>query len=223
VRYFVFVEFGNSEVTEFLARLREALTQNKVNAPIHVTLRGPYSKPPPLDQVEEFAERLRGFGVKIHGNGYFNTPAGFAVFLRAECSVFRELWDKPDFKVSPALIQPHITVYESPNRLAAQRVRDFLKQEQIHIHTYDLFLSIYGSKVKQQDLFGMPAVSSPGKKISRDLWRIPEGVLERAKELGNELAVLADSSNASFAPSPRSIVGMHEDSKLTRSEEVDED
>ena len=108
MRYFVFVEFGSSEVTDFLLRLRSALTQSKNSAPIHVTLRGPYKQPPALDQMEDFAERLRGYGVKIHDNGYFNTPVGFAVFLRAECTVFRELWDKPDFKVSP------LTLTETP-------------------------------------------------------------------------------------------------------------
>jgi hypothetical protein len=196
-RYFVFVEFGSSEVTNYLMRLRNALMQSKKSAPIHITLRGPYSKPPDLNQMEEFAERLRGHGVKIHGNGYFNTPAGFTVFLRAECSVFSELWDKPDFKISPALIQPHITVYESADRNAAQSVRDFLKREGIHIHTYDLFLSLYSSKSRQMDLFGLPSVSPLSQRIRGNIWRLPdEEVINRAQELGQMLVQRAGSSDA---------------------------
>ena len=196
MRYFVFVQFGSNEVTDFLMRLRAALTQNKTISPIHVTLRGPYPKPPPLDELEAFAERLRGYGVKIHDHGYFNIPSGFAVFLRAECSIFRELWHKPDFKVSPALIQPHITVFESSEREAAQRVRDFLRREGIYIHTYDLFISVYGSKIKQPDLFGIPAIAPPGERIRRDIWRLPEDVIERAQELGQELASMRRKSEA---------------------------
>jgi hypothetical protein len=89
---------------------------------------------------------MHGYGVKIHDHGYFNTPKGYAVFVRAECTVFREIWDKPDFNVPKALIQPHITVFESQSREAAQAVKDFLKREPIHIHTYDIHLSVYSSK-----------------------------------------------------------------------------
>lgn len=196
MRYFVFVEFGSVEVTDFLTRLRNALSVEQKNSPVHVTLRGPYATPPEFEQLESFAERLRGYGVKIHDHGYFHTPSGFSVFLRAECSVFRELWDKPDFKVSRALIQPHITVFESPDREAAQAVRDFLKRENIYIHTYDLFLSVYQSKAMQRDMFGLPPVATPRTRIERDIWRIQDEVLERAKALGLQLAERRSQSDA---------------------------
>ena len=189
--YFVFVEFGSELVGDFLRRLRDALSCQAKSTPIHVTLRGPYPEPPSREQLEVFAERLRGYGVKIHDHGSFATPAGRSVFLRAECSVFRELWHKPDFKVSRALIQPHVTVFESHDLLAAQKVQEFLKRERIHIHTYDLFLSVYQSRSQQPDLFGMPPVASPVFGLNHDIWRVPEDVLDRATNLGRELAVRA--------------------------------
>lgn len=194
--YFVFVEFGSELVREFLRQLRDALSSEPKVSPIHVTLRGPYEEPPPIEELQAYAERLRGYGVKIHDHGYFANPAGFSVFLRAECSVFRELWDKPDFKTPRALIQPHITVFESNDRTSAQAAKDFLKREDIHIHTYDLSLSVYESRSPQRDMFGIPPVLSSGQRLNRDIWRIPEDVLERAKSLGSELAVRAKGNQA---------------------------
>lgn len=173
---------------EFLRQLRDALSPEPKVSPIHVTLRGPYEEPPPIEELQAYADRLRGYGVKIHDHGYFANAEGFSVFLRAECSVFRELWDKPDFKIPRALIQPHITVFESNDRASAQSVKDFLKREDIHIHTYDLSLSVYQARSPQSDMFGMPPVLSSGLRLNHDIWRIPEGVLDRAKSLGSELA-----------------------------------
>ena len=193
--YFVFAEFGSEAVRDFLRKLRNALNSEPMASPIHVTLRGPYAEPPPIDELQGYAERLRGYGVKIHDQGHFNTPAGFSVFLRAECSIFRELWDKPDFKVPRALIQPHITVYESRDRASVQAVKDFLKREGIHIHTYDLFLSVYQSRMSQSDMFGIPPVVLSGPRLNPDIWRVPNEVLDRAKSLGLELAARSRGSN----------------------------
>jgi|EndMetStandDraft_4_1072995.scaffolds.fasta_scaffold33195_2 hypothetical protein len=186
--YFVFVEFGSAQVIDFLSRLRNALQGESVSSPVHVTLRGPYKEAPKREQLEDYAERLRGYGVKIGDHGYFSTPNGFSVFLRAECSVFRELWDKPDYQVPLESIQPHITLFESADRQAAQSVRDFLRQERLLIHTYSIYLSVYKSKATQADFFERPTVSPSGKAINRDIWRIPEGILDRAAALGTRIA-----------------------------------
>jgi len=184
--YFVFAEFGDELVLTFLRRLRGALS-GETASPIHVTLRGPYAAPPTIEELEELATALPGYGVKIHGHGYFATPKGFAVFLRAECTAFRELWDKPDFKVPLARIEPHITMFEAPDREDAAKVRDFLKRENLLIHTFDLYLSVYESRTRQSDMFGLPTARPPGKKISRDTYRIPDGILDRAQSLGGAL------------------------------------
>ncbi len=186
--YFVFAEFGNEEVLRFLRQIRSALSQEALNSPIHVTLRGPYSSPPSIAQLEEFAAQLPGYGVKIGSHGCFSTGNGFAVFLRAECAVFPQLWHKPDFKVPLSRIQPHITLFESANREAAALVREFLRTENLLIHTYDLYLSVYESRVKQRDLFGMPPAVPKSKPLARDLWRIPAGIVDRANALGARLA-----------------------------------
>jgi hypothetical protein len=186
--YFVFAEFGSPDVLAFLRRLRASFAGDSISSPVHVTLRGPYAEPPTVDELTEFASRLQGYGVKINGNGAFSTKKGFAVFLRAECSPFRQIWDKPDFKVPLARIEPHVTIYETTDREAARAVRDFLKREEILIHTYNVYLSVYESKARQGDFFGMPTATPRGERPNRDLWRVPEAFLERASTLGHQLA-----------------------------------
>jgi hypothetical protein len=98
------------------------------------------------------------------------------------------MWDKPDFKSTPALIEPHITLFESEDRESARKVLNFLKRENPQIHTYDVALSIYTSK--QRELFGSPLLSNPhgARRIHRDLWIVNDGLLDRARVLGDSLA-----------------------------------
>lgn len=186
--YFVFAEFGNDGVVNFLTALRRALQAKSDVSPIHVTLRGPYKNPPTLNQLDGYAEQLKGLGVRIGGGGSFGTPNGFAVFLRAECSVFPNLWDKPDFRVPRKHIQPHITVFESSSWNAARQVRDFLLEQDFLIHTYNVHLSIYQSRTMQGDFFTRPTAVPLARSINRDIVRIPEGMLQLAHELGAQLA-----------------------------------
>ena len=46
--YFVFAEFGDKFVVNFLTELRRAFQGSLDSSPIHVTLRGPYKNQPPL-------------------------------------------------------------------------------------------------------------------------------------------------------------------------------
>ncbi|WP_147284428.1 hypothetical protein [Pseudacidovorax intermedius] len=187
IKYFVFAEFGSARVVEFLEGLRYAFFQKKKNSPIHVTLRGPHARAISQNRLQELAELVRGYGVKIHSPGFFSTSTGYVVFLRAECSVFRDIWNKPDFDVSKFGIQPHITLFETKNKSDAERVLRFIKKEKIHIHTYDLYLSLYRSGNQQSDLFDFLIARPQGERPRPDIFRINDGVVERAHVLGKEI------------------------------------
>lgn len=186
--YFVFAEFANPQVAKFLTDLRNALQSENNPSPVHVTLRGPYDTPPPLDQLKTYSERLIGYGVRIGNYGYFSTKKGYAAFLLAECTVFRELWDKPDYKTPPELIKPHITMFESKKRSAALEVRAFLRKEDIYIHTYNISLSVYESRSVQMDMFGGPIVLPTMLPKNQDVWRVPKGIIDRARVIGEKYA-----------------------------------
>lgn len=185
--YFVFVEFLEPSLTHFLVALRQALQGELDSTPIHVTLRGPYATPPNADRLQKYSDLLRGNGVRIGGAGYFATPKGFTAFVRAECSVFRNLWDKPDYRVPLDSIQPHITLYETINKESAKRVVKFLQDENILIYTCNVGLSVYTSR--QEDLFGSPIVASSDdtRATGREVWNVRDGILERARTLASQL------------------------------------
>lgn len=169
-------------------KLRNALRGTDDPSPIHVTLRGPYQSSPSLEQLQSYSERLLGYGVRIGSYGYFSTPKGHAAFLRAECTVFRDLWDKPDYKTPLDLIKPHVTMFESKDRSAALEVRAFLKNEDLRIHTYNISLSVYESKSVQGDMFGREIVPLSQVPKNPDTWRISRGILDRARIIGHKLA-----------------------------------
>lgn len=195
--YFVFVEFGNPQVAEFLVDLRNALQCKNDPSPAHVTIRGPYRAPPTIEQLKAYSERLQGYGVRISNYGYFQTPKGYAAFLRAECTVFRHLWHKPDYETPLENIKPHITMFESEDRSAALEVRSFLRNENILIHTYNIHLRVYESRSVQHDLFGLPISVPPKPSQNQDVWRVSKDILQRARVVGARLADVRMSNHSS--------------------------
>lgn len=192
MRHFLFLEFLDPRVLGFLNDLRDSLQNSTSSSPIHITLRGPYRSPPDPAYMIELSQKLRGYGVRINGAGSFSTSTGFSVFLRAESSVFRDLWWKPDFPASKREIQPHLTVFESTNKDAAKRVLDFLRSSRISILTYSVQLSVYTTG--QASLFGTTPVETmpPNRANRRDLIAIDPGLLKSARDLGVMLAHALD-------------------------------
>lgn len=187
--HFVFLEFLDPRVTGVLEDLRAALQPwKRSRSPMHVTVRGPYQTPPDNDFLLQLSDGIRGQGVRIRGAGYFSYGKGeFAVFMRAESAVFRELWWKPDFPVKPDEIEPHITLFESSDRNSAQLVYNFLRAASISILTYSVQLSVYSTG--QQDLFGTKKVGAkpPNSDWRRDIIAIDDDTLPAARELGQRL------------------------------------
>lgn len=186
--FFIFLEFLDPRVESTLRELRDALQPlKKSTSPVHITLRGPYRTEPDPEVMRELSHRLKGRAVRIIGSGVFATPAGYAVFLRAESSAFRELWWKPDYQTPLDQIQPHLTMYESRDRESALQVLNFLRASRISILTYSVQLSVYSPE--QRDLFGSRPVERlpPNRAVHRDIVAIDPEVLPAARELGLRL------------------------------------
>ena len=188
--HFVFLEFLDSRVEQTLRELRDSLQPWKKSAsPVHVTVRGPYKTEPDIDLIRELGQNIRGRGVRIMGAGYFEYNGKFSVFLRAESSVFKDIWWKPDFPSRSDEIQPHLTMFESTDRHSALIALNFLRAARISILTYSVQLSIYTTG--QGDLFGTRAVEPipPNSGVKRDIVAIDDEVLPAAKEIGARLAL----------------------------------
>lgn len=185
-RYFVFVEFSDLEVHNFLDRLRIAFSAAPFHDTPHVTVRGPYLAPPEPKLIEGLSDRLHGQGVLIADVGMFQTGKGYAVFLYAKSKLFDEVWWKPDFSVPSNRRIPHVTIYESNHREKATAVMDFLRAEQIEIVTYGVELTVYTSK--QQTLLPADEVLPlTRKRFPQERLLFREGLFDRAAKLGAQL------------------------------------
>lgn len=157
---------------------------NKTNKPMHITVRGPYETPPNTEYLESLKDKLLGYGVIIGGGGTFKTKQGYAVYLPVKSPLFSEIWWKPDFKEDG--INPHLTVYETKSKDAANLVEKFLKSERIEISTFSITLTSYTSK--QQELFEETLSPEQLEKISMiERWRVKPGIIQRASAIRNQL------------------------------------
>lgn len=188
--HFVFLEFSDPKVRDFLTSLRSSLAGRSIEKAIHVTVRGPYETYPDRQTLDSLKESLQGFGVTISGAGTFNTKNGYAVFLRVMSPVFSEIWWKPDFNIDEYGINPHVTVFETPIKTAASKVEKFLRSEKIQIFTLSFALTVYTSK--QLELFDACIDISPSlQKTLRDnfgRWKVKRGIMQRAATLHDELS-----------------------------------
>jgi hypothetical protein len=185
-RYFVFIEFSDQEVRDFLARLKTALGGARFEDTPHITVRGPYTSPPDPQVIEQLGEKLHGNGVLVAEVGVFSTPKGHAVFLHAKSKLFEGIWWKPDYSGPAHRRIPHVTLYETPSRDRANTVRDFLRSECVEIVTYGVELTVYTSK--QQTLLAPDEVPVLARrKLPPERISFREGLFDRAKKLRDYL------------------------------------
>lgn len=185
-RFFVFVEFSDPEVREFLTKLKSAFSCRPKHDVPHITVRGPYSSPPDARFIAELSEKLHGQGVFIADVGMFKTRKGHAVFLHAKSKLFDEVWWKPDFLGPSSRRIPHLTLFETESSDHAQAVMEFLRSEGIELVTYGVELTVYTSK--QQSLLEVEALPLPIRRFPQERMEFREGLFERAERLRNHLA-----------------------------------
>lgn len=188
IRYFVFVEFSDPKVRQFLDELREALSGADPTDSPHITVRGPYSARPDTILLEQWKNDLTGQGVMLIDSGIFRTPKGYAVFLHAKSKIFNDIWWKPDYKGAKSKRKPHVTVFETNNLYSANLVRNFLKTEEISIFTLGVDLTVYTSK--QHELLGsnFDVVSQAYSPSPPERIVFREGLVERARKLQNHIS-----------------------------------
>lgn len=149
VRHFIFVEFTNPEVRNFLDELRLALSGKPAHDSPHITVRGPYSTKPEKSSIDTWKNDLHGHGVILIDIGTFKTPKGHVVFLHAKSKIFDEIWWKPDYKSPKNKRKPHLTLLETKSERVAQSVKDFLTAENISIFTFGVDLTVYTTKQRE--------------------------------------------------------------------------
>jgi hypothetical protein len=185
--YFVFLEFTSPGVRAVLTALRDALQSSRSTQPVHITVRGPYESLPDPELLQTLDAQLSGRGIRLRGGSYFQFGDRYAAVLRAESSVFRDIWWKRDFPEGTFGINPHLTVFETSDHAAARKVAKFLRSESIDIYTRGIALSVYTSK--QDDLFreSIDPESLRPHPVG-DIVNLRDGLIARARMLARQLA-----------------------------------
>lgn len=186
MKHFVFIEFTSSRLRYFLQELRQNLQGKPDPDPIHITVRGPYSRLPDRQLLARLEDSIAGYGVVLGGAGIFQVPKGYCVYIKAQSPVFAEVWWKRDFPSSEYGIHPHITIFESKRSEFARRVQSFLRTERLEIVTFSLRLTVPTSR--QLPLFEID--THPKRPEERGLYEkleVRPGFLQRAAALGKSL------------------------------------
>jgi hypothetical protein len=197
VRHFIFVEFSDPVVRNFLDRLRFAFALEAPKDSPHITVRGPYANRPDAEYIERWRQEIRGHGIFLIDAGVFKTPKGYAVFFHAKSRVFDEIWYKPDYPSPKNKRTPHLTLYETKEKWKADLVLQFLATEEISVFTLGVDLTVYTSK--QYSLIGSEDSHFLRQYTPARQERIfhKPGMLDRATNLGH---LLKGEGAAGFQP-----------------------
>lgn len=149
---FLFVEISDPEIHALLSGLRNEFTGEGTHcAPVHITVRGPYTQPLGLTRVKRYEGYLRGSPLLLHAPGTFEFPNSSIVYLRADSEAMRRIWYKPDFPTKIFGFNPHVTLYSGPDKKLAEKLVAFLKAEDIRLLCHRFRLVEYVRK--QNDMF----------------------------------------------------------------------
>lgn len=188
VRYFVFVEFTDPKVRQFMDELREALSGHISTDAPHITVRGPYTTRPDTSLLEEWKENLSGQGIMLVDPGVFKTPKGYAVFLHAKSKIFDNIWWKPDYKGPKSSRKPHLTIFETKSSYSAGLVRNFLETENISIFTLGVDLTVYTSRQHELLGYNFESVNQTYARSQPERIIFREGIIDRARKLYAHIA-----------------------------------
>jgi hypothetical protein len=186
-RSFIFLEFTNPKVRNFLADLRHGLSEHHDPGAVHITIRGPYRQAPRSSLLEELDDEIRNYGVVVTGVGTFAFERQFVVYLKAQSPVFDRVWWKPDFPKKEFGIHPHVSMFHTTNSRIAHAAEAFLRAERIEIFTLALRLVVHS--VRQPSLFDIDLdATTRGNLSSLERINFKPGILVRAKNFRDSLS-----------------------------------
>jgi len=172
------------EINSLLWDITEILSGRRPKLPVHLTIRGPYDGPVPKAILERCRTILKYDVMRIAGVGRFSNPQEEVVFLRVDSPHLRDVWWKPDYRVSQHGFEPHVSLYRGHDRKFADVAAEFLRREKI-----DLLCAEYqlvSRRPRQLDLFygvaprstRLTRLTNTGRVVPRILGRLRELVAE---------------------------------------------
>lgn len=170
MQYFVFIVFNDPEVVGVVDFLAGALNGKIWRQPPHLTIQGPYKDKPSALDLRQIENRLAGDELLIANPGIFETPRGAAVFLRVSSPNLRSVWNKPDFPIATHGFNPHLTLYEGPDRKRARCAYEFLRSGRHRIELICRDFAVVPYTSKQMELFPMEGAKGDEEAVQRLIW-----------------------------------------------------
>lgn len=162
---FVFLIFRDPFVVGVVNYLRRAMGAKVDDRLPHVTIQGPFSEPISSERICSIQKILAADVFLIANVDFFDTPKGVALFFRVNSQNLARVWNKPDYPKDRFGIQPHLTMYEGPDRDRVMRAAKFLKREPLEVVTTVVDVVPYVSK--QFELFPEAGVPPDEMVIQR--------------------------------------------------------
>ena len=140
---FLFLELLDAEINGLLFCIRELASGSAKRTNIHVTLRGPYAGPVPLQVMRRVERSLLKDTLLIANPGVFRNGATYVVYLAVTHRYLQSVSWKRDFPVKDFGFNPHITLYAGENGSRAETLLEFLKEERIELICSEFRVTTY--------------------------------------------------------------------------------
>lgn len=117
------------EVYSLLMNLRTILNNKKFSSDIHITIKGPQKSFKDNKSINELLKNKHP--INIEGVGMFSNNDVYIVYLKVQCDAIKgHMWRKSDYKDE---YNPHITIYKGHNKNKAEKIEEFLLNENISL------------------------------------------------------------------------------------------
>ena len=189
-KYFVFLEICDADISELLNNLRSVFNQKEFKSNVHVTLRGPYSKPVNEKYLDDWYHKISANTILIANPGMFENEEESFVYLGVSMANksknLSRITRKFNFPKNKFDFNPHITLYAGSNKILAHKIYEFLRKEKIEFVCNSFELSVYASN-PQLELFPV-RVSSLKGSVSNLIssGKISPEIFVRARRLTEE-------------------------------------
>lgn len=144
----------NSELNELFTGLQEIFNKKRSKSIPHITLRGPYNKPPSKKTINMLHNALIETKLPLHIKGVdmFKNNDNYIVYLKVYQEKIEKTSWKKDYPKKKYGFNPHISIYSGKNEFLANKIFHFLENENLSFECNEYSLDIHTLNSKQSKI-----------------------------------------------------------------------
>lgn len=195
-RHFLLLEITDPQVSGLLLAIRNIFSgENEWGTNIHLTVRGPVTKPFDRRAVEAWTERIRHDTLRIGNVGVFDNSNEFVVYLEICSKNLRSISYKPHFPKTKVGFNPHLTIYKGRDSFLGYLVKQFLVSENLRLSTTHFRLVPYTSGELPLERVTPPKDERAFQTLI-EAGIVRKGILRRGRRLMKQYTALSDEPQA---------------------------